>query len=164
MELVVKNFKELSKFEDIVSPVLLSEDIVYTNDTKTLDGEIGLYNNGSQIKVHVTNSKSNINNSKLDKYDGFTKGNKFTKDSPDLSNENNDKPEDTGYSVDFTEQLKKLFAKDFDIELSELDDSNTNYPDLTTKLSDKEYQKFIKEFICSMFNIDYSELDDEDNQ
>ena len=51
----------------------------YTDDTKALDGEIGLYNNGSQIKVHVTNSKSNINNSKLDKYDGFTKGKKFTR-------------------------------------------------------------------------------------
>ena len=132
MELVVKDFKELNKFEDIVSPILLSEDIGYTDDTKTLDGEIGLYNNGSQIKVHVTNSKSNINNSKLDKYDGFTKGKKFAEDlndsttnSPDLSIKiNNNKPEDTDYSVDFTEHCKEMLAKAFEIGLSELDDED----------------------------------------
>lgn len=129
LELNVKDFKELNKFEDIVSPILLSGNIGYTDDTKTLDGEIVLGNKDRRVKVHVTNSKSNIDKLKLNKYSGSTKGNKFTEDlndsitnSFDLSNKINNKPEDTGCSVDLTEYFKELFAKAFDIGLSELDD------------------------------------------
>lgn len=129
LELNVKNFKELNKFEDIVSPILLSGNIGYTDDTKTLDGEIVLGNKDRRIKVHVTNSKSNIDKLKLNKYSGSTKGKNFAADSndsitnsPDLPNQVNIKLEDTGYPVDFTEHCKELLAKAFDIGLSELDD------------------------------------------
>ena len=129
LELNVKDFKELNKFEDIVSPILLSGNIGYTDDTKTLDGEIVLGNKDRRIKVHVTNSKSNIDKLKLNKYSGSTKGKNFTADSndsitnsPGLPNQVNIKLEDTGYPVDFTEHCKELLAKAFDIGLSELDD------------------------------------------
>ena len=127
MKLVVKNLNEVNQFMEAVKPFVLKADISKNNIkvVNEISGEIVLGDENSQIKIQVTDGDQSES-----KYDSFTKGKKFTEDLddsitnyPDLPTKINiNKPEDTGYSVDLTEHFKKLFAKAFDIGLSELDD------------------------------------------
>ena len=134
MELVVKDLNEVNQFMEAVKPFVLKADISKNNIKafNEISGEIVLGDEDSQIiKIHVTDGDQPEN-----KYDSFNKGNKFTGDlndsitnSPDLPNKininiTNNKPEDTGYSADFTEQCRELLAKAFNIGLSELDDED----------------------------------------
>lgn len=126
MELVVKDLNEVNQFMEAVKPLVLKADISKNNIkvVNEISGEIVLGDEDSQIKIKVTDGDQTEN-----KYDSSNKGSKFTEDlndsitnSFDLSNKINNKPEDTGCSVDLTEYFKELFAKAFDIGLSELDD------------------------------------------
>ena len=129
MELVVKNLNEVNQFMEAVKPLVLKADISKNNIkvVNEISGEIVLGDEDSQIKIQVTDGDQSEN-----KYDSFNKGKKFAKDlndsitnSPDLPTKINiNKPEDTGYSVDFTEQCRELLAKAFNIGLSELDDED----------------------------------------